>query len=137
LVFHIKFPKYFRLAGRKIPTVALIGGTLGVGAIALALHGSWMEPPVAKQAGRIVMQLQPPALSPDRPSILTGRFEDKKGNPVRIKMGRFIVMYNEPGKQPTPVRGGLIGPFAYQFRTVIDTKGLKPGNYTIRIDDHV
>lgn len=98
----------------------------------MAVHHKWMEPPVAKKAGKIIMNLNPPQMIAGKPSILTGEFQDDKGNPVRIKMGKFTVSSN--GR---PVTGGLIGPYAYQFSTMIDTRHIPPGRVTVQVDDHV
>lgn len=108
-------------------------GVATLGLVALAAHHKWLVPPVQKEAGRIIMQLNPPVLSSQRPSILTGRFEDKDGNPIRIKMGRFLVLNG----QNQPVRGGLIGPYASDFQATIDTRGLPQGPYTVVVEDKV
>jgi hypothetical protein len=99
-----------------------------------ALHHKYMVPPLVKKAHKIVMQLSPPQLSPKQPSVLTGRFEDKDGNPVRVKMGRYVLVSQQSGQQ-IPLRGGLIGPYAYEFSAVIDTRGLPPGPAYVRVDD--
>jgi hypothetical protein len=88
-----------------------------------------------KEVKRIVTQVQPRPLRPDVPSVLSGRFEDKDGQPTKIKMGRFLVIQNLPGKPSTPVRGGLIGPNVSEFQTTIDMRGLPPGNYDIVVSD--
>lgn len=117
--------------GRHV-TVGQLGlGVATLGILALAAHHKWLQPPVAKEAGRIMMQLNPPILSSQRPSLLTGRFEDKDGNPVRVKMGRFLVL----NQQNQVVRGGLIGPYASDFQAVIDTRGLQQGQYTVVVED--
>jgi hypothetical protein len=127
------FSRKFNILGHSttIGQVVLGIGTLGL--LALAAHHKWLVPPVAKEAGRIMMQLNPPVLSSQRPSTLTGRFEDKDGNPVRVKMGRFLVL----NQQQQVVRGGLIGPYASDFSTTIDTRGLGAGQYTVIVEDHV
>jgi hypothetical protein len=88
-----------------------------------------------KEVKRIVTNLQPQPLTPDRPSVLTGRFEDEHGKPVKVKMGRFLVIQTLPGKPPTPVRGGLIGPGVSEFSATIDTRGLPAGKYHIVVSD--
>lgn len=123
----------FNIFGRSVSVGQMAFGVATLGLVALAAHHKWLTPPVAKEAGRIMMQLNPPVLNSKRPSILTGRFEDKDGNPVRVKMGRFLVL--NAGNQV--VRGGLIGPYASDFSAIIDTRGLPRGEYTVIVEDKV
>jgi hypothetical protein len=122
--------------GKKIKTWQLIAATGGLALGVFAIHHKYMDPPLAKKADKILMQLNPPQLSNVTPSILTGQFQNKDGNPVRIKMGKFALILNQGGKQ-IPMRAGLIGPYAFEFNTTIDTRGLPQGQYIVRVDDHL
>src|SRR5215469_462347 len=111
-------PKFIKLGKYKVPAYAFVAGGISVAA---AVYLALKEEKVA----RVVFNVQPQPLSPDRPSILSGRFEDEKGKPVKVKMGRFLVL-NAAGQ---PVRGGLIGPQTSEFSTMINMAGLPMGKY--------
>lgn len=117
-------PKFIKLGKYKVPAYALVAGGISVAA---AVYLALKEEKVA----RVMFQVQPQPLSPDRPSILTGRFEDEKGQPVKVKMGRFLVLNG----QGQPVRGGLIGPNTSEFRTTINMAGLPMGPYHIVVSE--
>ena len=114
----IRFGKY------KVPLGVLVAG--GISAAA-AMYLALKEEKVA----RVMFQVQPQPLTPDRPSILSGRFEDHQGKPVKVKMGRFLVL----NAANQPVRGGLIGPNTSEFQATIDTRGLPMGKYNIVVDE--
>lgn len=103
--------------------VLVAGGISAVAATYLALK----EDKVA----RVVFQVTPQPLSPAQPSVLTGRFEDANGKPVKVKMGKFLVL-NAAGQ---PVRGGLIGPNTAEFTATINMAGLPVGKYDIVVDE--
>lgn len=127
-----KIPKKIHLFGKTLPTWGVAAGTLGIGALVLAIHHKWLDPPVAEKAGKIIMHLNPPQMQHGRPTMLSGQFQDDKGNPVRIKMGKFTVTSN--GR---PVTAGLIGPYASDFNTMIDTRSIPPGPVQVQVDDHL
>jgi hypothetical protein len=122
------FAKKIHIFGHDVP-MAILGMIVATGIAGAALVVS------KKEVKRIVFNVQPLPLTPDIPSVLKGRFEDDQGKPVKVKMGRFLVMQTIQGKPPTPVRGGLIGPYASEFMATIDMKGLPPGKYDIVVSD--
>lgn len=125
------FGKSIRILGHSIPLVAVGGIVAGGIAVAALLMGK-------NRADRIVMNLNPQPMTPMRPSLLTGRFEDKEGKPVKIRMGRFLVIMKQPGGQEQPVRGGVIGPNVSDFSVQIDTRGLPVGaQYEVKVWDNM
>jgi hypothetical protein len=122
------FKTSFRILGHKVPlAIAGLGVAAIIGVGALVIHEK-------KKVKRITMNLQPNPLTQERPSVLTGQFLDADDKPVKISMGRYLVMLTQPGQQPQVVRGGLIANTS-QFNATIDTKGLPSGTYKIIVQD--
>jgi len=120
----MRIPKTIKIFGKHVPTwLAGVGVAGGIALAALFISEN--------KVARIISQVTPQPLSPDRPSQLTGRFEDENGNPVKVKMGRFLVL-NQQGQ---PVRGALIGPNTAEFNATIDMRGLPPGQYNVVVED--
>ena len=114
--------------GHDVPMAILgVAVATGIGAAALVVSEK-------KEVKRIVMNLQPQPLSPDRPSVLSGRFEDEKGKPVKVKMGRYLLL-SKQGPKPQVVGGGLIGPWTSEFNVTIDTRGLPAGKIDVIVED--
>lgn len=133
--------KKIHLLGRSISVGKVLLGIGTLGVVAAAAHYKYLYPPVVKEAARIVTKLEPPELSSDHPSMLSGRFENKAGQPVRVKMGKFLIVKQpdpqHQGQPPQVMGGGLIGPYASEFQHMIDTRNLPPGQYHVVVSDSI
>lgn len=133
-----QLPEYLVIAGHKVKLRDIVIGIGSLGLLALAVHQKWLDPELVKQADRIIMRLDPPELIPGKPAVLSGRFENKNGDPVRVKMGKYMVVKEgSPGQPEQVMTGGFIGPLASEFQVTIDTRGFPPGKYQILVEDRV